>query len=442
MMNFSSKIFYNKKILIYGIGKSGLSSYFFLKKNNYINLYDDNKKIFENKSFKKIFLEKNKICQIKFDYIVISPGINIYNCNLKNFLKKNLEKIVTDLDIFYSHYSSNKTITITGTNGKSTTVKLLYMILKNHNKDVRLCGNIGKPILLEKNVSRKTIFVIEASSYQIEYSNIFKTNYAMILNISPDHLERHGSIKNYVKAKFKLVQNQSKKDFAYINVKEKYLSKIMKASRIFSKIINVNLNKTKKFKKKITNSYFLTKGNQENLSFIFSISKKLNLNNKIILQTINKFKGLKFRQEIIYSSNKITCINDSKATSFASSINILKSLEKVFWLVGGIPKLEDKFTLKKNECKNICVYIFGKNKSFFIKQFKNKLPFYCFKDLKGAIQKILKDVKTKNKNNLHKTILFSPSAASFDSFKNFEDRGEYFNFLLKKYKVKKTINAL
>ena len=191
-----------------------------------------------------------------------------------------------------------------------------------------------------------------------------------------------------------------------------------------------------------TNKYFLTKSNQENLSFIFSISKKLNLKNKKILQTINTFKGLKFRQEIIYNSNKVTCINDSKATSFASSINILKSLQKVFWIVGGIPKLGDKFMLKKNECKNICVYIFGKNKKFFVKQFKNKLPFYCFKDLKSAIQKVLKDIKIKNKNNLHKTILFSPSAASFDSFKNFEERGDYFNFLLKKLKIKKTINAI
>ena len=164
----------------------------------------------------------------------------------------------------------------------------------------------------KKNIKKQLYLLLKLLLIKLNIAILFKTNYAMILNISPDHLERHGSIKNYVKAKFKLVQNQSKKDFAYINVKEKYLKKIMKASRIFSKIINVNLNKTKKFKKKITNSYFLTKGNQENLSFIFSISKKLNLNNKIILQTINKFKGLKFRQEIIYSSNKITCINDSK----------------------------------------------------------------------------------------------------------------------------------
>ena len=439
-MNVSRKFFNNKKILIYGMGKSGFSSYHFLKKKNYIKIYDDKKKIIKNKLIKKFFLEKSKISKIKFDYIVISPGINVNKCNLKNYLKKNSQRIITDLDIFYSHYSKNKIITITGTNGKSTTAKLLNLILINHKLDARLCGNIGNPVLLEKNISKKTIFVIEASSYQIDYSKIFKTNYAIILNISPDHLERHGSLKNYINAKFKLLKSQSRKDFAYINTKDKYLRKKIKSSKVFSKIINVNLNKIYKFGKKINNPYFLTRGNQENLSFIFSIGKTLNLKNKNILKIINKFKGLKFRQEIIYKSKKVTCINDSKATSFASSTNILKSLQKVFWLVGGIPKLGDKFTLKKSECKNINAYIFGKNKSFFVKQFKNKLSFYCFKELKEAIKKILYDVKNSNNSNLHKTILFSPSAASFDSFNNFEERGEYFNFLLKKYKVKKIIN--
>ena len=123
-MNVSKKIFFNKKILIYGIGKSGISSYHFLKKNNHIYLYDDDQKILKKKSFKKLLLAKNQIHQIKFDYIVISPGINFNNCKLKNYLKKKKNIIVTDLDIFYSHYSKNKIITVTGTNGKSTTVKL------------------------------------------------------------------------------------------------------------------------------------------------------------------------------------------------------------------------------------------------------------------------------------------------------------------------------
>ena len=194
-------------------------------------------------------------------------------------------------------------------------------------------------------------------------------------------------------------------------------------------------------KKKILNPYFFSQGNRENLSFIFSISKKLNLQNDKIFKTINKFKGLKYRQQIIYNNSDVTFINDSKATTFASTINILKSLKKVFWLVGGIGKLGDKFTLKKKECYNIKAYIFGKNKNFFTKQFKNKLSYRCFKDLKSAVKQVLNETNN-SRDNLHKTVLFSPSAASFDSFKNFEERGEYFNFLLKKYKVKETINGI
>ena len=439
-MYLSKKIFQKKNILIYGMGKTGFSSYNHLKKNNQISLYDDNKKIFINKYLKKFLLKKNKINKSNFDYVVVSPGININKCDLQNYLKKNSKKIITDLDVFYSNHKKNKIITITGTNGKSTTAKLLNLILKNHKKDSRLCGNIGNPILSEKKISKKTLFIIEASSYQIAYSKLFKTNYAVILNISPDHLERHGSMENYVNAKFKLVTTQSRKDFAYMNVKDKYLKKKLKNNKIFSKIINVNLKAINNLKKKITNPYLLSQANLENLSFIFSISRKLNLQKKKIIKTINKFKGLKYRQEIIFNNSKITFINDSKATSFASTINILKPLKKVFWLVGGIGKLGDQFTLKKKECKDIRAYIFGKNKIFFVKQFRNKLSYRYFKNLNSAVKQVLKDINN-NSHNLHKTVLFSPSAASFDSFKNFEERGEYFNFLLKKYKVQETINA-
>ena len=440
-MDLYKKIFHKKKILIYGMGKTGISGYQYLKKNNQISLYDDNKNIFIKKNFKKSLLDRNKIQRSKFDFILISPGININKCDLKNYLKKNQKKIITDLDIFYNHHPKNKIITITGTNGKSTTAKLLDLILKDHKKDSRLCGNIGNPILSQKKISKKTLFVVEASSYQIAYSKLFKTNYAVILNISPDHLERHGSIENYVSAKFKLITNQSKKDYAYVNSEDKYLKKKVKKSKIFSKIIKVNPKVVNNFKKKIINPYFFSQGNKENLSFIFSISKKLNLQNNKIFKTINKFRGLKFRQQIIYNSSKVTFINDSKATTFASTINILKLLKKAYWLVGGIGKLGDKFTLKKNECKNIKAYVFGKNKNFFIKQFKNKLSYRYFKNLKTAVKQVLKEINN-DSDNLHKTVLFSPSAASFDNFKNFEERGEYFNFLLKKYKVKETINAI
>ena len=433
-------IFIKKKILIYGLGKSGLSSYYFLKKNNNLYLYDDDKKIIKEKKIKKIFIRPENIFKNNFDFIVISPGININTCSLKNFLKKNLKKIITDLDIFYSHYFKNRNITITGTNGKSTTAKILFDILKNQKFDARLTGNIGNPILSEKKITSKTIFVIEASSYQIEYSKKFKANYALILNISPDHLERHGTFINYVKSKFKLFSNQTKQDYSFFDIKNKYLKKEIKKSKIYSQIIKVDTKSINKHIRRIKNPYFLTEGHQNNLAFIFAITKKFRLKKTNLFKVINNFKGLKYRQQIIYQSKELTLINDSKATSYSSSINILKSLKKVFWIVGGVPKFGDQFFMTKKDCINFKVYIYGKNKNHFIKQLKNKIDYQSFNHLKDALKKIIFDIKIEKKNE-HKTILFSPSAASFDSFKNFEDRGKKFNIIVKRLNLKKLINV-
>ena len=437
----NKNIFSKKKILIYGLGKSGLSSYFFLKKNNDVYLYDDNKDTIKNKKVQKLLIKSNYINNINIDFIVVSPGINIKKCYLKNFLKKNFKKIITDLDVFYSNYSRNKNITITGTNGKSTTAKILFDVLKNQKKDVRLTGNIGNPILAEKKISPKTIFVIEVSSYQIEYSKNFKANYALILNITPDHLERHGTFSNYVQAKLKLFRTQTNKDYSFLNTNNKLLKKEISKKKLSSKIINVNIKPMNQDLLKIKNTYFLNEGNKQNLLHVFAVAKKLGVKKSILFKTVNNFKGLKFRQQIIYESKKFTLINDSKATSYLSSINILKSLKKVYWVIGGIPKIGDKFLMSKNQCSNIKAYIFGNNKNSFIKKLKNKVKYEYFDDLKKALKKIILDIKLNKKEKEQQTILFSPSAASFDTYKDFEDKGEKFNQLIKKLNLKKRINA-
>ncbi|MDC0562952.1 Mur ligase family protein, partial [Candidatus Pelagibacter ubique] len=236
MLNLE-KNFLKKRILIYGLGKSGLSTYSYLKKNNIISLYDD--RIITKKNIKDTYTTYKEIIKKKFDCIIISPGIDINNCKLSRFLKKNHKKIYTDLDIFYSRYAFNQKITITGTNGKSTTAKLLYDILKDQKKDVRLVGNIGNPVLLEKKIKKDTLFVIEASSYQLEYSKLFKTNISLILNISPDHLERHKTINKYVSAKFKLIKNQSKNDIAILNTKNFYIKRKLKQKKFAPSILKI-----------------------------------------------------------------------------------------------------------------------------------------------------------------------------------------------------------
>ena len=419
-----------KKILIYGLGKSGISSFFFLKKDNFVKCYDDNE--IKTKTLRRSLIKKDKIYKVNFDFILISPGINIENCGLKTFLSKNRKRIVTDLDIFFMLNKGNTAITVTGTNGKSTTVKLLHLILKKVFKDVRLCGNIGNPILNEKKINNNTIFVIEASSYQLEYSRFFFSKYFAVLNITPDHLERHLAFSRYARAKFSIIRRQSSKDISFINYQIfKLMKKIIK-KRIKPKIVKISKTNNKKNYNKVKNQYFLNKSNEENLSFVFAISEKLKINKNIIFEEIEKFRGLSYRQEIIFHNNKTICINDSKSTSFSSSKHFLSLDKNIYWMVGGVPKQGDIFKIENEKINNIKVYIFGKNKSFFEKTFKKKIKFTKQKAIKDSLLKIIHDIKlSKKKNNL---ILFSPAAASFDTFKNFEDRGKYFSKIFNKLK--------
>ena len=156
-----SEIFVKKKILSYGLGLSGKSCLKFLKKKCYIKVFDDNYSL-KNKNNKKFFLKKKDILKSRFDYIILSPGIDIKKCNLKKYLEKNWRKIITELDVFQKCYPDNTKITITGTNGKSTTCQMLYNIIKSKKTDVRLVGNIGQPPLQEKKIKKKTIFIVEA----------------------------------------------------------------------------------------------------------------------------------------------------------------------------------------------------------------------------------------------------------------------------------------
>ena len=417
----------SKKFLIYGLGKSGISSLKYLKQKNKCFIFDDYKKKLNNK-FKKFSISKTKLLNNNFDYIVISPGININTCQLSNYLKKNKKKIITDLDIFYKVNPDVLTITITGTNGKSTTSKLLYDILKNHDYDARLTGNIGNPILEEKKITRNTILVVEASSYQLAYSKYFKSKFSIIINISPDHLERHNTMKNYVLSKLKCVTRQNENDISIIP-NNNLLKYLLRSKNIKSKIIFLSKNKYAYLKNKLSNDNFINSANFQNLNFLFELSKYMNLNLKNVLKTMNKFKPLKFRQEVIYQSKYLKIINDSKSTTLSSTIPFLETNEKILWILGGLFKKGDKFNLNKKYYKNLDAYIYGKDRHVFSKLFKNKFKVNLSKDLKNTLKSIpnLKNIRTKV------TVLFSPSAASFDQYKNFEDRGRQFNMLIKRY---------
>jgi len=429
---FYLKKYQNKKIAIYGIGISGQSAAKILKKiGAKVVCWDDSTKIrrkfnYSNLIIKKFWLDKNLP-----DYIVISPGIDIRKCKIKNFLKKNVEKIITDLDIFFDLNKKKKIISVTGTNGKSTTCKIIEKVLKNANYKPITLGNIGKPILSFGKVKKKTIFILEISSYQLQYSKLFRSDHAAILNVSPDHLDRHKNIKNYIKIKSRIFMAQNKYDYSYINTQNQYaknIKNIFRSKNIKSKLVSINKSNYKNLIKKIKNNFFKGEGNITNLVFAYRIAKNLKINDKVIIKSFNEFKGLDHRQEAVFSSKNLLCVNDSKATSFDAAFQSLSSYNKIYWILGGVPKKKDVFYLKKVKKNIIKAYIIGKNISFFKKKISGHISFTISKNMKSALNSIFKDLKSED--NSLKTILLSPASASFDQFNNFESRGDFFKKLI------------
>ena len=427
----------DKKIAIYGMGITGRSAAKTFKKlKAKVFCWDDNEKIRKKIKNLKFSINKFWLNPESIDAIVISPGIDISKCKIRNYLKKNLNKIITDLDLFFELNKEALIISITGTNGKSTTCKIIEKILKIAKYNVKTVGNIGNPILSLTKTKKKYVFILEVSSYQLQYSKLFRSKHAAILNISPDHLERHRNIKNYIKIKSRIFFGQNSSDYSYINLTNKYsksIINIFKTKKLKSKLIPIKKLGYDLLIKKINNKYFKSKGNIENMAFAYRIAKNLKINDKLIIKGLKRFKGLPHRQEIVFSDRRLLCINDSKATSFDACLQSLSNYNQIYWIVGGLPKHQDYFYLKNVRKKIVKAYIIGKNISFFRKQIGKKIPFTVSKNIRNAVNNICKDLKPKK--NLKKTILFSPAAASFDQFNNFENRGNYFkNLIIKKFK--------
>ncbi len=408
--------------LVYGLGISGRSVISFFKKNNHKNfkVWDDiNNNIHQNLRPKNLNQTLKEV-----DYIILAPGISLLkNKNLKKFKKK----IITDIDLFYLSKNKYKSIVVTGTNGKSTTCKLIAHLLQKNNFKVSIGGNIGTPVL-DLKIANNSFVIIEASSFQLSHSKFIRPDYAIFLNLSNDHLDWHGSMANYLNSKLKIFNLQSKNQYAIINKKIKniFFKRKFKGKLIVPKEKNYN-----KVKFNIKNSYLISNTNNENMSFIYEFSKLLRIDEKSFIRTMKSFKGLPHRFEIFFKKNNITFINDSKATSFKATQSALSSFKNIYWILGGLPKKGDKIKISKLKKNIIKCYLIGKNIYFFKKQIKGKLAFSVTKNLKNSVIQILKDVKSQK--NINKHVLLSPAAASFDQFPNFEIRGKEFKRICKKY---------
>ena len=408
--------------LIYGLGQSGQSAVKFFKKKNIKNfkVWDDNQKnLFKNKRTKNLNKTLNNV-----DFIVLSPGISfIEKKNLIKFKKK----IITDIDLFFLTNKNFKSIVVTGTNGKSTTCKLISHLLKKNKFKVIIGGNIGTPIL-DLKIKKDSYVVIEASSFQLSHSKFIRPDYAFLLNITNDHLDWHGNLLNYINSKLKIFMLQKKNQFALVNNR---LKKILKKRNFASKLIIPKEKSYKKIKHKLENYYLKLSINDENMSFVYAFSKLLKISEKHFLLAINSFIGLSHRYEIFLKRKNIVFINDSKATSFESTKFALSNSKNIYWILGGLPKKNDKIVLSGIKKNIIKTYLIGKNIKFFKKQIQNKINFSVTNNLQKTLIEIFKDIKLlDHKKN---TILLSPAAASYDQFINFEKRGEEFKRLSKFY---------
>ncbi len=415
----------DSSFLVYGLGLTGKSVINFFNKNNFTNyqVWDDKDKYL----FKKRRTNNLTNTLKKVDFIILSPGVSLKKSKNKHKLKKYKNKIITDIDLFYLFKKNFRSVVVTGTNGKSTTCKIINHILKKNKIKSFVGGNIGKPIL-NFSLKKDIWLIIEASSFQLAYSKFICPDYALLMNITNDHIDWHGNMKNYINSKFKIFKNQNKNQFALIH---KDFVNQYKKRNLHGRLVIPKTNGYKKLKTKLKNHYLKSDINDENMSYVYELSKLLKISEKSFLKSLKSFTGLPHRYEIFLKKKNCTFINDSKATSFQSTKFALNNTKNVFWIVGGLPKKNDKIQLK-NLSKNIVKsYIIGKSINFFKKQIQKNTPYYVAKNLKNSLIQILKDIKfMKREKN---TILFSPASASYDQYLNFEKRGEDFKRLCKLY---------
>tara|TARA_B100000035_G_scaffold239745_1_gene208066 strand:+ start:247 stop:1449 length:1203 start_codon:yes stop_codon:yes gene_type:complete len=390
--------FKNKKILIFGYGKTGKSvqKYFIKNKVSY-TIWDDNRKLNIKKIDKKYYLKK-------YDYIILSPGVDIYHHQNKGFFKKHKKNIITDLDIFFlTKKKLRYTIGVTGTNGKSSFCNLLNNLIKKNNIKSRVLGNFGNPVL-DENISSNEYCILELSSYQLDYSKYIKLDSACILNISIDHLDRHETMTKYKKTKLKIFK--------------------------FLKSTGIGFYQKKSFRN------FKKRKNIQCFENIDKLLIQKILNNKSILKSEISLQRNKLphRYETFYKINNFKFIDDSKSTNFDSTRYALKMTSNSILILGGLLKRGDKFFLKDLQNKITKIYLFGNNVGALKKSLKKqKINFSYFLNLEDLLKSIFMDdfKKLLNKKENY-NILFSPGAASFDQYSNFVQRGKIF----KKYVYK------
>lgn len=438
-----------KTIMVIGLGKSGNDLLDFLDdKAESILAFDSNEKIKEqyiNKKYKRVifYIGENPTGNENVDLVIISPGIPLDVPFIKKFNERNID-VIGEVEFAYN-FAKGQFIGITGTNGKTTTTTLVGELFKNANFDTRVVGNIGKPIISEVITSTdNTIFVAELSSFQLETINNLHLKTATIINVTPDHLNRHKTMENYANIKFRIFENQKADDFAVINIDDEIslnLSKRLKSRKIFITtsdykdgylpLMYVNENnivfKTVDKEEIIVSCEILKlkgKHNLENILIALSIAKTFTINNDTIKKTLENFWGVEHRLEFVKKINGVEFINDSKGTNPDASIKAIEAIEKnIILIAGGMDKKSDFDDFAKKCISKVKkVILLGETKDKIMESFSKYGFKNCIKvnDMKEAV------FFAYNNSVRGDTVLLSPACASWDMYSCFEERGTHF----------------
>lgn len=457
----------NKSIIILGLGREGLSTYSFLRRHlpdKQIALADKSewsqlnytlKNLIEYDKKVTVFLGSDYLKSVtKYDVVIKSPGIYPFLPEL-NIINKSNKTIISNTEIFFENCKGT-VIGITGTKGKSTTTSLIFKMLKNGGYDVRLAGNFGVPPLsVLDGTTSKTIFVTELSSYQL--MNLKKSPHiSILLNIFREHIDYHQTFKAYVESKNNITRYQSEKDYFIYNSSSTLLSEIAnnsKAKKVpfgFKKVDNVGCYfcngylvyySNGKYEDMISVDKVPLKGrfNLQNVMPAILLGKLYNISSEIIRDTIQDYKPLEHRIEFVSKINKVSFYNDSISTIPEATIAAISAFPKrhIVLLAGGFDRGQDfrglARTIIVNNVNPVILfpttgYRLWEDISWYSKSGYN-LPEYVFvTNMQEGVNKAYDFAKKDS------VVLLSPGSASFNSFKNYADRGLCFKEEIKRLK--------
>lgn len=343
------------------------------------------------------------------DYIIKSPGIRYTH---KVLLQNPTAKVINDIEIagMLCENTDIKIIAITGTNGKTSTTTFMTELLKNAGYKAFSCGNIGvSPLRILQEEEEIDFLVMELSSFQLKAIDKFTTDYAFFLNFAPDHLDFHDDLQDYFESKKRIALNAPKSGYGFAAKELEF-----KGEGFTILTEQIELDETK-----LTDLKGL---NPTNVRLIAQFCKVANISEEILYDTLeNKYQGLEHRCEFICEHDNVKYFNDSKATNVESTRVALEQLPNIILLCGGSDKGEDMSRLANYDANVKHVIAYGANQDDF-KFFNNLIQ---VENLEQATDKAISLAKAGD------TVLLSPASASFDQYKNYEERGRHFKQLVK-----------